>query len=596
MSLKPNTQPPDYVLATEALKKMRPIEETARGMGLPTEPLHFFSYAGRYAKVSHRLVSRAGGEDRQGKPVLVTGMNPTPAGSGKTLTTIVLTDALNLLFKKRSDRRRASFVLREPSMGPTLSVKGGACGGGYSQVLPMEEINLHFTGDIAAVTETHNLLWCMLMAYLSTPGDRKRIDLESIEWPRVVDLCDRSLRQVMLSPDGKIREGRPVLKGGSLITAASELMAVLGLAKDMEDLGERIARIRVARYEDGTPVTAGSLGVVGAMQALLKQAINPNFVQTIAGSGGFIHTGPFANIAHGNSSLVALALARRHADLVVTEGGFGADLGAQKFFDVVCRTAKIRPAVVVLVFSTRDLKYHGGAKPIGADGSPGMKWRFAPDREACLRGMENLKIHAENLKQYGVKVVAAMNRFAIDDEEEVRFCLSAIQERIGIPAVGQSGHSDGAEGGLALAETVLKQVEAAGDGESFRLLYPDDAPLQEKIETVARKIYRAEGVEYAPQALAALERIESEYSSKLNVVLSKTQFSLSDDKDMLGVPPKRKVKVTGVLYRGGAGWVTVLLGDVLLMPGTNYDTCAARRLAVKPDPEVFGGFIVENLQ
>ncbi|HEU5179837.1 MAG TPA: formate--tetrahydrofolate ligase [Candidatus Polarisedimenticolia bacterium] len=592
----PKEQPADYVIATQALKKMRPIEEIARAMGLPTGSADFFSYNGRYAKVSHRLAAERQGENRNGKVILVTGMNPTPAGSGKTLTTITLTDGLNLLFKRRSQARRASFVLREPSMGPTLSVKGGACGGGYSQVLPMEEINLHFTGDIAAVTETHNLLWCMLMAYLSTPGERKRIALDSIEWPRAVDLCDRSLRQVVLAPEGRIREGKPTLRGGSVITAASELMAVLGLASDMEDLGTRLGRIRVARYEDGTPVTAASLGVVGAMQALLKQAINPNFVQTIAGSGGFIHTGPFANIAHGNSSLVALALARKHADFVVTEGGFGADLGAQKFFDVVCRLTKVRPGAAVLVFSTRDLKYHGGAKPVGAEGSPGQKWRFAPDREACLRGMENLKIHAENLKAYGVRVVAAMNRFAIDEEDEVRFCLKAIQERLGIPAVVQTGHSDGAEGGLELAEAVVREAEASGNGESFKMLYPDDAPLKEKIEAVARTIYRAEGVEYAPEAASALERIEAEYSSRLNVVLSKTQFSLSDNKDMLGVPPPRKVKVTGVLYRGGAGWVTVLLGDVLLMPGTNYDTCAARRLNLKADPEVFGGFIVENLQ
>ena len=589
-------QPADYVIATQALKSMRPIEEIARGMGLSTQPADFFSYNGRYAKVSHRLAAEAGGENRNGKVILVTGMNPTPAGSGKTLTTIALTDGLNLHFKRRSQARRASFVLREPSMGPTLSVKGGACGGGYSQVLPMEEINLHFTGDIAAVTETHNLLWCMLMAYLSTPGERKRIALDSIEWPRAVDLCDRSLRQVVLAPEGRIREGKPTLRGGSVITAASELMAVLGLARDMEDLGARLGRIRVARYEDGTPVTAASLGVVGAMQALLKQAINPNFVQTIAGSGGFIHTGPFANIAHGNSSLVALSLARQHADFVVTEGGFGADLGAQKFFDVVCRLSKVRPAAAVLVFSTRDLKYHGGAKPIGAEGSPGQKWRFAPDRDACLRGMENLKIHAENLKAYGVKVVAAMNRFAIDDEEEVQFCLWEIRQRLGIPSVVQTGHADGAEGGVELAETVVREAEAAGSGESFKLLYPDDAPLKQKIQAVARTIYRAEGVDYAPEAASALERIESEYSSRLNVVLSKTQFSLSDNKDLLGVPPPRKVKVTGVLYRGGAGWVTVLLGDVLLMPGTNYDTCAARRLRLKPDPEVFGGFIVENLQ
>ncbi len=589
-------QPPDYVIATQALKSMRPIEEIAGAMGLSTKPADFFSYSGRYAKVSHRLAADPGGENRNGKVILVTGMNPTPAGSGKTLTTIALTDGLNLHFKRRAQARRASFVLREPSMGPTLSVKGGACGGGYSQVLPMEEINLHFTGDIAAVTETHNLLWCMLMAYLSTPGERKRIALDSIEWPRVVDLCDRSLRQVILAPEGRIREGKPTLRGGSVITAASELMAVLGLARDMEDLGARLGRIRVARYEDGTAVTAASLGVVGAMQALLKQAINPNFVQTIAGSGGFIHTGPFANIAHGNSSLVALALARKHADFVVTEGGFGADLGAQKFFDVVCRLTKVRPAAAVLVFSTRDLKYHGGAKPIGAEGSPGQKWRFAPDREACLRGMENLKIHAENLKTYGVKVVAGMNRFAIDDEEEVQFCLREIRQRLGVPAVVQTGHADGAEGGLELAETVVREAEVAGTGESFKLLYPDDAPLKQKIEAVARTIYRAEGVEYAPEAASALERIEAEYSSRLNVVLSKTQFSLSDNKDMLGVPPPRKVKVTGILYRGGAGWVTVLLGDVLLMPGTNYDTCAARRLRLKADPEVFGGFIVENLQ
>jgi formate--tetrahydrofolate ligase len=589
------SQPPDYLIASEAMERMRPIEETARALGLPTDSASFFSYAGRYAKVSHLLAGDGSVRAREGRVVLVTAMTPTPAGSGKTLTTITLADSLNLVLRRRGDARRASFVLREPSMGPTLGMKGGACGGGYSQVLPMEDINLQFTGDISAVTEAHNLLWAILMAYMHGGKNRKRVDMARIEWPRVVDLCDRSLRQFLISPDGKIEENPRRFHSHSIITAASEVMAVLGLARDMEDLGERLSRIRVARHEDGTPVTAGSLEATGAMQTLLKHAMNPNLVQTIAGTGGFIHTGPFANIAHGNSSITGLLLARRHADFVVTEAGFGAELGAQKFFDVVCRLTGVRPAAAVLVFSTRDLKYQGGAVPAQAGGEPGARFRFPVDKEACRRGIENLKVHAENLRRYGVRVVAAMNRFATDDEEEIRFCLSEIRERAGIPAVAHTGYADGAEGGAALAESVLKEVETAGEGSGFRLLYPDDAPLREKIETVATRIYRAGGVDYAPAALAKLDEIEKEYSSRLNVVLSKTQFSLSDDKDLRGVPAGRRVRVTDVVYRGGAGWVTVLLGDVLLMPGMSYETSAARRLRLRRDPKAFGGYIVEDL-
>lgn len=593
------TPPPDYVIARAALAKMRPIEEIARSLDLPTDSAHFFSYGGRYAKVSN-LLSRGRDEEKpRGKVILVTGMNPTPAGSGKTLTTITLADSLNLVLRGRGEKRRATFVLREPSVGPTLSVKGGACGGGYSQVIPMEDINLEFTGDIPAVTQAHNLLWAVLMACLASDPAGRRIPADGIEWSRAEDLCDRSLRRLLAHPEGKmgpLAEGSRRIVARTIISAASEVMAVLGLARDMGDLGERLSRIRVARHEDGTAVTAGSLGVVGAMQAILRRAFNPNLVQTIAGTGGFIHTGPFANIAHGNSSLVALELARRHADPVVTEGGFGADLGAQKFFDVVCRLGGIRPVAAVLVCSTRDLKYQGGAEPVASGSSPGARWRFAPDREACRRGIENLEVHAGILRTYGVRVVVAINRFAWDDEEELKFCLSEIRERVDVPAVWHNGYAEGAKGGTALAERVLKEVEAAGDGASFRLLYPDDVPLRHKLETVAHRIYRADGVDYAPAASRALDEIESTYGSRLNVVLSKTQFSLSDDKSLRGVPRGRRVRVTGVLYRGGAGWATALLGDVLLMPGMDYETCAARRLSLKADPGAFGGTIVENLQ
>jgi len=459
----------------------------------------------------------------------------------------------------------------------------------------MEDINLNFTGDISAVTQAHNLLWAILMAYLHSSKTPRRVPRESIEWPRAVDLCDRSLRQYLISPDGQIGKDRRQFVSGSIISAASEVMAVLGLARDMEDLGKRLSRIRVARHEDGTAVTAGSLGIVGAMQTILKHAFNPNLVQTVFGTGGFVHMGPFANIAHGNSSLVALSIACRHADLVVTEGGFGADLGAQKFFDVVCRLGAVRPAVAVLVCSTRDLKWQGGAKPVDSPNAPGAGWRFGPDREACRKGMENLKVHAENLKGYGVRVVVAMNRFAWDDDQELRFCLSEIPERVGVPAVAHTGYADGAEGAAALAETVLAEVKSGGGGDAFRFLYADDAPLRAKVEAVARRIYRAEGVDYAPAAEKALDELERSFGSGLNVVLSKTQFSLSDDKNLRGVPRGRRIQVTDVLYRGGAGWVTVLLGDVLLMPGMSYETCAARRLSLLADPGTFGGYIVENL-
>ena len=586
--------PPDYVIAREALAKMRPIEEVARSLDLPTDPVHFFSYAGRYAKVSHVLAGAPGAGPPQGKVILVTAMTPTPAGSGKTLTAVTLADALNLVLRRSGEKRRASFVLRQPSEGPTLGMKGGACGGGYSQVLPMEDINLNFTGDISAVTQAHNLLWAILMAYLHSSRTPRQVPLETIEWPRAVDLCDRSLRQYLIGPDGQIDEGHRRFVSGSIISAASEVMAILGLARDMEDLGKRLSRIRVARHEDGTAVTAGSLGIVGAMQTILKHAFNPNLVQTVFGTGGFVHMGPFANIAHGNSSLVALSIACRHADLVVTEGGFGADLGAQKFFDVVCRLGSVRPAAAVLVCSTRDLKWQGGGKPVDSPKTPGGGWRFGPDREACRKGMENLKVHAENLKGYGVRVVVAMNRFGWDDEEELRFCLSEIPERVGVPAVAHTGYADGAEGGIALAETVLAEVRSGGS-EAFRFLYTDDAPLRAKVEAVARRIYRAEGVDYAPSAEKALDEAERSFGSGLNVVLSKTQFSLSDDKNLRGVPGGRRIQVTDVLYRGGAGWVTVLLGDVLLMPGMSYETCAARRLSLLADPGTFGGYIVENL-
>jgi formyltetrahydrofolate synthetase len=342
-------------------------------------------------------------------------------------------------------------------------------------------------------------------------------------------------------------------------------------------------------------VTAQTLGVVGGLQTILKQAINPNLVQTIAGTGGFIHSGPFANIAHGNSSIVALRLASRHADFVVTEGGFGADLGAQKFFDVVCRIAGVRPAAVVIVCSTRDLKYQGGAEPLPAGESGGKRFAFGPEPEACRRGMENLAVHVENLKAYGVRVVVALNRFATDGEEEVRGILGEIRERLGVPAVAHTGYADGVEGGLELAETVLAEAEAA-DPKAFRLLYPDDAPLKVKVETIARRIYRADGVEFDPAAAEALAQIEASSGPKLNVVMSKTQFSLSDDRNLRGVPRGWKARVTDVLYRGGAGWATVLLGDVLLMPGMNFETCAARKLSVAPDPAAFGGYLVENLQ
>ncbi len=531
----------DIQIAQEA--EMLPIREVAAAYGIAEDDLELY---GRYkAKLTDEFLQQV--KDREaGKLVLVTAINPTPAGEGKTTTSIGLADALTRLGKK------AVLALREPSLGPGDGVEGGAAGGGYAQVVPMEDLNLHFTGDFHAVTAANNLLAALLDNHIQQ-GNELKIDTRQILWKRCLDMNDRVLRNIVVGlgakTDGVVREDHFV------ITVASEIMAILCLADDMKDLKERLGRIIVAYNEAGEPVTASQLNAVGAMAALLKDALKPNMIQTLEHTGALVHGGPFANIAHGCNSVRATKTALKLADIVVTEAGFGADLGAEKFFDIKCRKAGLKPDAVVLVATVRALKYNGGVP----------KSELGTENLAALKkGIANLEKHIENIRKFGVPVVVTLNSFASDTEAEYDFIRSFCEER-GCAFALSEVWEKGGKGGEALAEEVLNTLE--NKESRYHPLYPDEMSLKDKIGTIAAQIYGADGVSYAPAAEKALERIEKMGFLNLPVCMAKTQYSLSDDQEKLGRPTGFTINVRDVYVSAGAGFVVALTGAIMTMPG-----------------------------
>lgn len=531
----------DIQIAQEA--EMMPITDVAAQLGIEQEELELY---GRYkAKLSDSYMEKIKGRP-DGRLILVTAINPTPAGEGKTTTSIGLGQAFARLGKK------AIIALREPSLGPCFGIKGGAAGGGYSQVVPMEDLNLHFTGDFHAVTSANNLLAALLDNHIQQ-GNELNIDTRQIVWKRCEDMNDRALRNIVVGlggkTDGFVREDHFV------ITVASEIMAILCLADDMKDLKERLSRIVVAYNYAGEPVTAGDLQAVGAMAALLKDAIKPNLVQTLEHTPALVHGGPFANIAHGCNSVRATKTALKIADYCITEAGFGADLGAEKFFDIKCRAAGLKPDAVVLVATVRALKYNGGVAKTDLN---------VENLKALQKGIVNLEKHIENLHKFGVPVVVTLNSFITDTEEEIsfvrRFCLERDCE-FALSRVWEKG----GEGGLELAEKVLETLEKKES--HFELLYKDSENLKNKIETVAREIYGAGNVNFAPSALKQLSKLEELGFGHFPVCMAKNQYSLSDDPKLLGRPVGFELNIREAYVSAGAGFVVVLTGAVMTMPG-----------------------------
>lgn len=538
----------DIEIAQEAV--LQPITEVAAKLDVEAEELELY---GKYkAKISDEYINRISGNP-DGKLILVTAINPTPAGEGKTTTSVGLGEAFGRLGKK------AVIALREPSLGPCFGIKGGAAGGGYAQVVPMEDLNLHFTGDFHAITSANNLLAALLDNHIQQ-GNELRIDTRQIVWKRCMDMNDRVLRNIVVGlgskTDGYVREDHFV------ITVASEIMAVLCLATDMQDLKDRLSRMVVAYDYDGRAVTAGQLQAVGAMAALLKDALKPNLIQTLEHTPALVHGGPFANIAHGCNSVRATKTALKMADYCITEAGFGADLGAEKFFDIKCRIAGLKPDAVVLVATIRALKYNGGI-PKAELGKENL--------EALKRGIVNLEKHIENLQLYGVPVVVTLNSFVSDTEAEVNFVKQFCEER-GCEFAISEVWEKGGEGGIELAEKVLQTLETKES--HFKLLYEDSLSLKEKIETVAKQIYGAGSVNFVPAVIKQLERLEAMGFGKLPVCMAKNQYSLSDDPDKLGRPEGFELSIREVYVSAGAGFVVVLTGTIMTMPGLSKNPAA----------------------
>ncbi|WP_419896303.1 formate--tetrahydrofolate ligase [Roseomonas sp. USHLN139] len=523
--------------------KLLPIQEIASRAGIPAEALEPY---GRYkAKIGLDFL-RAQEGNRQGALVLVTGINPTAAGEGKTTTTVGLGDALNRI------GTRAMIALREPSLGPCFGVKGGATGGGYAQVLPMEEINLHFTGDFHAITAANNLLAAMIDNHIYW-GNELGIDARRISWRRAIDMNDRALRSVNAALGG-VANGFP-REDGFDITVASEVMAVFCLSKDLADLQERLGRIIVAQSRDGRSITARDLKADGAMAALLRDALSPNLVQTLEGSPALVHGGPFANIAHGCNSVMATRLALQLADVVVTEAGFGADLGAEKFLDIKCRSAGLAPSACVVVATVRALKLHGGV----AKSALGTE-----DVAAVERGIANLARHVQNMQKFGLPVVVALNKFTSDTDAEVA-AVRAAMAKLGTEAILCTHWADGATGAEELAHAV-KRIIASGAAK-FEPLYNDHLSLTGKIETVAREIYHAAGVSIPPPVAAKLKKFEEAGFGHVPVCIAKTQYSFSADPTLMGAPEGHVLPLREVRLSAGAGFVVAIAGDVMTMPG-----------------------------
>ncbi|RHP29934.1 formate--tetrahydrofolate ligase [Lachnotalea sp. AF33-28] len=553
----------DIEIAQEA--RLIPIREVAAAYGIAEDDLELY---GKYkAKITDELWNEI--KDRpDGKLVLVTAINPTPAGEGKTTTSIGLGEAFAKMGKK------AMLALREPSLGPCFGIKGGAAGGGYAQVVPMEDLNLHFTGDFHAITSANNLLAALLDNHIQQ-GNALRIDTRQVVWKRCVDMNDRALRNIVVGlgskADGVVREDHFV------ITVASEIMAILCLAEDMEDLKERLGRIIVAYNYNGEPVTAAQLEAVGAMAALLKDALKPNLIQTLEHSGALVHGGPFANIAHGCNSVRATKTALKLADIVITEAGFGADLGAEKFLDIKCRMAGLKPDAVVLVATVRALKYNGGVP----------KDQLSEENlEALKKGICNLEKHIENLQKYGVPVVVTLNSFLTDTEREYQFIRDFCEER-GCEFALSEVWAKGGEGGVALAEKVLKTLETKES--HYCPIYPLDMKLEDKIDTIAREIYGADKVTYSPAAKKTLQNLAGLGFGGLPVCMAKTQYSLSDDPTKLGRPSGFTVNVRDVYVSAGAGFVVAITGAIMTMPGLPKKP-AANGIDVDADGRITGLF------
>jgi len=553
--------PTDIVIAQAA--KLRPVADIAAELGLAEDEVELY---GKYkAKVRLSALAR---RRPKGRLVLVTGINPTPAGEGKSTVTVGVTQAL------RRIGRQAALCIREPSLGPVFGMKGGAAGGGYAQVVPMEDINLHFTGDFHAIASANNLLSALLDAHLHH-GNALGLDTRRITWPRTIDMNDRALRNIIVGLGG-VNAG-PTREERFVIIPGSEVMAITALASGLTDLEQRLARVIVGLTHGRQAVRASDLKAPGAMTLLLKDAINPNLVQTLEGGPAFIHCGPFGNIAHGCNSVVATRLALTLCDVVLTEAGFGADLGAEKFFDIKCRLAGLNPEAAILVATVRALKLHGGVKKDALG---------TPDVAAVKRGAANLRRHIRNVKRFGVPVVVALNRFVSDTEIE----LDAVRAECAAEDVGVElceVWEKGGEGGVAVAEAVLKLLD--GRTARFQPLYDERRPIREKIETIAQEIYGAGAVAFAPAAERALEQLPALGLGETPVCMAKTQYSFSDDPTKLGAPSGFTLQVRDILPAAGAGFVVALAGDIMTMPGLSKAP-AAEKIRVHPDGTIEGLF------
>lgn len=545
---------------------MKPICEIAKDLGISADELELY---GKYkAKLSDELCDRLEGE-KDGKLILVTAINPTPAGEGKTTTSVGLGQAMKKIGKS------AVIALREPSMGPVMGIKGGAAGGGYAQVVPMEDINLHFTGDMHAITAANNLLSAAIDNHIHQ-GNELDIDARTITWKRCLDMNDRALRQVVVGLGGKVN-GYP-REDGFMITVASEIMAILCLAKGMDDLKRRIAAIVIGYNTDGEPITAGDLKIAGAMGLLLRDAIKPNLVQTLENTPCLMHGGPFANIAHGCNSIRATKLGLKLADYCITEAGFGSDLGAEKFFDIKCRIGGLKPSCVVLVATVRALKYNGGVP----------KAELAKENTDALKdGIVNLGKHIENMQKYGLPVIVAINRFMTDTDEELKIIEQYCCD-MGVDFSMCEVFAKGGDGGVELAEKVVEVSERGGEM-NFAPIYDEKASIDEKINTIAKEIYGADGVVYTPKAKKAIARLEKQGFDKLPICIAKTQYSLSDDPSLLGRPSGFEITVREVRVSAGAGFVVVLTGDVMTMPGLPK-VPAANNMDIDKDGKIVGLF------
>ncbi|WP_276273240.1 formate--tetrahydrofolate ligase [Haloarcula litorea] len=564
--------PTDYDIAQST--DMEPIWELVEPWGLGLDDLQ---YHGEYtAKVKHHAIDRLRdqADEKENNLVLVTGMTPTPKGEGKTVTTVGLGQTLNHLGED------AMIAIREPSLGPVFGVKGGAAGGGRSQVLPMEDINLHFTGDLHALTSAHNLIAAMLDARLSQGNDLD-INVNDVAWKRSLDMNDRALRETVVGLGGE--SGGTPREDGFKLTAASELMAVLCLAEDLGDLKERVARIIVAYDTDGEPITVDDIEATGPATMLLRDALKPNIVQTIEGTPAFVHGGPFANIAHGTNSLIADKAAFGMGDYLVTEAGFGSDLGAEKFMNIVCRLGDMTPNAVVLVSSVRALQYHGLDQwPVDFDeiDESGV--------DAVEAGFENLDKHVRNLQQFGVPVVVALNRFPDDTEEEVQAVLDHCEEDLGVRVAESEVFEKGSEGGEDLGNHVIDAVDES-DEDEFEYLYDEEAPIKEKIETIATEIYGADGVKFTGSALDDIERMTDLGFDDVPVCMSKTFHSFSDDASKKGAPEGWELEISEVYPSAGAGFIVALTADALTMPGLPARPAAAD-MDIDEDGEITGLF------